>query len=123
MKYLKKFESLYIEQDITDICQDLKDDDSVRILFIDTNKNQKCVIIRTTDWESCLEWSYIKDICLRIKDYLDDNYLDFKYLPAFGSICDSYRITTSHRHYESITLDDNTSIDPKILGVAIYYQF
>lgn len=119
MRYIKKFESLDvdIEQNIIDICQELKDDFSIRITIsgLGASSTKKCVVIRTTIWESPLEWHYIKDTCLRIKDYLGDKFIEFKYRV-------SWTFGQGEQAYQVINLDDDTSINSKMLSVAISYH-
>jgi hypothetical protein len=120
LRYLKRYsinESLNLEEDIKqtikDISQELLDDDYIRLAFGERNKY---AFLRTKDPEKCLNWDDIKDTCLRIKDYLGDRFIEFKWREHPSTRKDSDNL------YNYTNLNEKTIIDRPIWAVAIEYD-
>ena len=90
MKHLRKFnESLEndIRQDITEICYDITDDQGFNIRFFD-KFGQKYISIGKAPYVY-FNFNEVKEVCLRIKDYLGDKYESCEYQSrstSFGRI-------------------------------------
>ena len=84
MKYLKKFnESKEIRQDITEICYDITDYGKFMIGFQYNSRYDYIYIVQPiadiVAYDGLFKFDDIKEVCLRIKEYLGDNYLSFQY--------------------------------------------
>jgi hypothetical protein len=120
MKYLKKYNESIVDNeykllvDIKDICQELIDDSNIRLLF-DTRFDRTCnyILIRKENIDEYFEWDEIKDVCLRIKQYLGNRFLRFKYR-EFGLIKNDTK-------YSIINLDEETIIKGPIFSIGIEY--
>jgi hypothetical protein len=116
MKYLKTYESLSSEEDmkqtIIDICQELLDDNYIRLAFGERNGY---TLLRTKYPDKWLNWEDIKDTCLRIKDYLGDNFIEFKWREHPSTRKDD-------NLYNYTDLNESTHIDKPIWAVAIEYD-
>lgn len=117
MKYLKTYESLSLEEDIkqtiTDICLELLDENYIRLAFGERNRY---AFLRTKDPDKWLNWEDIKDTCLRIKDYLGDSFIQFKWREHPITRKDSDNL------YNYTNLTEKTHIDRPIWAVAIEYN-
>jgi hypothetical protein len=117
MKYLKTYESLSSEEDIkqtiTDICLELLDENYIRLAFGERNRY---AFLRTKDPEKWLNWEDLKDTCLRIKDYLGDSFIQFKWREHPITRKDSDNL------YNYTNLTERTNIDKPIWSVAIEYD-
>jgi len=129
MKHLKRFNESANEEDIKDILLELEDDG---FYFYNTKDpllnyvENDCIniVIKKVSNEphdggyfgenKVFYWSDIKDVCLRLKDYLGDNFVDFGYATDYSSY---YR-----RREENIPLDENTEIDGYLNNIYITYR-
>ena len=78
MKYLKKFnESINseIQKDLIEICYDITDDGKFEVILSEKDE-EGYIEIRKHNYVS-FDFNEIKEVCLRIKDYLGDNYEGF----------------------------------------------
>ena len=88
MKHLEKFNwfkknrKSKISQDIIDdICLELKDIGIMVTKVIYDGRG--AIMIRRESGNVPMEWDEIKDTCLRLKDYLGKNYIDFSYYYSY----------------------------------------
>ena len=96
MKYLKKFNETINIEDLRDICLELEDI-NIRCSFIPSWNRRDGLIIsicgKVIDGKKVDDYNYvyfseIKDTLLRIKDYLGDKFIRFKYTTMFDDPLD-----------------------------------
>ena len=122
MKYLKKFnESLStVEQDIVEICYDITDYDGFIVGF---NKgSEKDLFIRRAGEPTdppIFNFNEIKEVCLRLKDYLGDRYDRFTYRDFDAS--NNHKLIGNHKLHK-IDLNEDTEITEPINIIWINYK-
>lgn len=110
MKYIRLFENYDdTRETIVDICQELLDDDSIRIVFDDLGGNTDCVLFRSKKPypKNHLELSSLIEYLLRIKDYLGNKYINIR-----------GRIEGTDK-YIDIDFED---FESKYLGICVDYK-
>lgn len=115
MKYIKLYETFNkkeIDQTLKEICLELEDDGYkinfhiIRNLFDEEYFYSIEIDARLNEYIRLLIFSEIKEYLLRMKDYLGNNYIRFRY--HTGEV------------WRNIELNDNTDIELLYLAQIIY---
>lgn len=112
-----------IEEDIKDILLELIDSGKVRVGFNDPYRNNKYVMIRTSQSDKAIYWDDVQEYVDRIVDYLGDNFVQLKVRKHPNYREDRNKnINTEPDWIEVNTDDDNSDIDYGLWSVIIKFD-
>jgi len=118
MKYLKKFNEASNIEDIKDILLEIEDDHYDIFIYdhkhlVSDRHGSSTISISSHNHYDKLNWDDIKDCCLRLKDYLGDNFIKFENFEGTLNSNGNYR-------WKEIELNEHTQIDSE--KVIISYK-
>lgn len=128
LKTFNLFESIYnpvtsIEQDIKDILLELIDSGIVRVAFNDEHRNNKFVMIRTSQADKAIYWADVQEYVYRIIDYLGDNFAQLKVRKHPNYREDRDRNINTEPDWIELNPDvDNSDIDYGLWSVIIKFD-
>ena len=112
-----------IEEDIKDILLELIDSGEVRVGFNDPYRNNKFVMLRTSQADKAIYWEDLSEYVNRIVDYLGDNFTQIKIRKHPNYREDKNRNINTEPDWIEINLDeDNSDINYGLWSVIIKFD-
>jgi len=112
-----------IEEDIKDILLELIDSGEVRVVFNDPYRNNKYVMLRTSQSDKSIYWDDVQEYVDRIVDYLGDNFTQIKIRKHPNYIEDKNRNINTEPDWIEVNLDeDNSDINYGLWSVIIKFD-